>query len=55
MADVYRIHISKQAADQMREIFDYIARDAPQNAAKMIERLLDAVDSLDILPIATMC
>ncbi len=50
MADSYCIHLSHQAADQLRDIFDYIAQDAPQNAAGMIGRPLDTIDALNILP-----
>ena len=46
----YRIRFTVNAAGQLEEIFDYIRRDSPQNAARMIQRLLDAIDSLDLFP-----
>jgi plasmid stabilization system protein ParE len=34
----------------LQEIFEYIEQHSPQNAAEMIERLLDAIDSLEMFP-----
>jgi addiction module RelE/StbE family toxin len=50
MAEVYRIRITPRALADLEGIFEYINRDSPQNAAKMIRTLLDAIDALDILP-----
>jgi addiction module RelE/StbE family toxin len=50
MADRYRIRITPRALADLTEIFDHIARESSQNAAKMIRTLLDAIDSLEILP-----
>ena len=46
----YRIRMTLRAAADLQGIFDYIEQDSPQNAARMITRLLDAIDSLEILP-----
>ncbi len=50
MPETYRIRYTLRAADHLREIFDYIERDSPRNATRMIERLLNAIDSLDTMP-----
>jgi toxin ParE1/3/4 len=50
VAEIYRIRITPRALADLEGIFEYISRDSPQNAAKMIRTLLDAIDSLDILP-----
>ncbi|MDB5322967.1 MAG: Toxin ParE1/3/4 [Phycisphaerales bacterium] len=50
MPEVYRILITPGALADLEAIFDYISHDSLQNAAKMIRTLLDAIDSLDILP-----
>jgi addiction module RelE/StbE family toxin len=50
MTPVYRIRITPRALKELQGIFDYIERDSPQNAASMIRKLMDAIDSLDILP-----
>ena len=50
MADSYHIRMTPRALRDRDEIFAYIQRDSPQNAAKMIETILDAIDGLNILP-----
>jgi addiction module RelE/StbE family toxin len=50
MAERYHIRITPRALADLTGIFDYIARESPQNAAKMIRTLLDAIDGLEILP-----
>lgn len=50
MPDTYRIRISVEAGRHLQEIFDYIAKDSPQNAAGMIRRIFKSIDNLDILP-----
>ncbi len=46
MVQRYRVRYTKRASDQLREIFDYIAKDSPNNAAKMIERILDTIEGV---------
>src|SRR5207237_3550287 len=46
----YRVNLTLRAADHLREIYDYIEQDSPQNAAHMIARLLDAIDALAHAP-----
>jgi addiction module RelE/StbE family toxin len=50
MPDTYRIRITPRALADLEGIFEYIRQDSPQNAAKMIGALLDAIDSLEMLP-----
>jgi plasmid stabilization system protein ParE len=50
MTPKYRVDLTQQAGTHLQDIFDYIEKDSPQNAAKMSERLLDSIDALDILP-----
>jgi len=50
MADNYRVQITTRAFADLERIFEYIKRDSPQNAAKMIQTLLDAIEGLSILP-----
>jgi addiction module RelE/StbE family toxin len=50
MPESYRIRITPRALADLEGIFEYINRDSPQNAAKMIRTLLDAIDGLNILP-----
>lgn len=50
MPDVYRVIMSPEASANLLAAYTYIAQDSPQNAATMIERLLDAIDGLESLP-----
>ncbi|HSI34138.1 MAG: hypothetical protein ACAI43_04570 [Phycisphaerae bacterium] len=46
----YVVRLTFHTADQLTEIFNYIERDSPQNAGKVIARILDAIDSLEMFP-----
>jgi addiction module RelE/StbE family toxin len=50
LPETYRIRITPRALADLEGIFEYIRQDSPQNAAKMIRTLLDAIDGLEILP-----
>jgi len=50
MAQRYRVIISPAVTSELAEIYAYIERDSPQNASAMISALVDAIDSLEILP-----
>ena len=50
MPDRYRVNYSSNAVSELEDIVRYIEQDSPQNAVAMINRLLDAVDSLGLLP-----
>jgi toxin ParE1/3/4 len=46
----YRIVLSPRGAAELQAIFDYIAAQSPQNAPRVVERILDAVQSLELMP-----
>jgi plasmid stabilization system protein ParE len=46
----YRILLSPRASADLTGVYQYIAKDSPRNAAAVIAELIDAVDSLQILP-----
>ena len=50
MPERYRIIILPSASDDLTRICTYIEKDSPQNASAVAQRLLDAVDGLEILP-----
>src|SRR5436305_5398970 len=50
MPDRYRVRIMPRAANEIASICAYIEKSSPQNAAGVAQELLDAIDSLDILP-----
>jgi toxin ParE1/3/4 len=50
MPDRYRVNLTARVAAQLQDVFEYIEEDSPENARRMIQRLMDAIDSLDILP-----
>jgi toxin ParE1/3/4 len=50
MADDYRVNITDRALADLQDIADYIREDSAQNAASMIEQILDAIDDLNFLP-----
>jgi plasmid stabilization system protein ParE len=50
MPDTYRIRYTQVAAAHLENIFDFIREDSPQNATTVIDRILSAIDSLEILP-----
>lgn len=50
MPPVYHIIISPEAANDLQSLHDYIGNDSPQNAAKTVGRILDAIGTLGIFP-----
>jgi hypothetical protein len=54
MPQRYCIEYDVEAANDLQKIYDYIQQDSPQNAGKMIERLIAAIEELDIFLIAIM-
>jgi len=50
MPDHFFVRITPRALADLEQVFDYIRQDSPQNAATMIEKLLDAISGLNILP-----
>jgi addiction module RelE/StbE family toxin len=54
MPSGFRVRLTAQALSDLEAIHASIARDSPQNAAGMIERILDAIDLLEIFPHRTV-
>ena len=50
MPEHYRVIIQPRASQDMIGICTYIERDSPQNAAGVARELIDAIDSLELLP-----
>jgi toxin ParE1/3/4 len=50
MPRAYRVRTLPEASQDLTEIFKYIKEDSPDNAAAMIGRLFDAIDSLNHFP-----
>jgi plasmid stabilization system protein ParE len=50
MPATYRVILSPEAAADLQSLYDYISLDSPQNAARMVGRLLDAIGSLETFP-----
>jgi toxin ParE1/3/4 len=50
MPQTYRIIYTRRAADELTAIFTYIEHDSPRNAARLIERLLSSIESVDLFP-----
>lgn len=46
----YEVRILARAENDLIEIRDFIARDSPANAQKMVFRLIDRIQSLDLFP-----
>ena len=46
----YRVIVSPEAFDRMDGIIDYVAAQSPANAAKLIDRLWESMQSLRDLP-----
>jgi toxin ParE1/3/4 len=51
MGETYEILLSSVVNDELDEIFDYIAKDSPTHAAKLIAQIRDAIDSLKFFPL----
>ena len=54
MTEHYRVRLTPQVLSDLEEIHAYIAEDSPRNAASMLERILDAIDSLEMFPHRTV-
>jgi plasmid stabilization system protein ParE len=46
----YHIILAREAVSDLQSLHDYIARDSPENAAKIVERILKSIFSLDSFP-----
>jgi plasmid stabilization system protein ParE len=54
MPSVYRILLAKRVATDLESIFDYIAERSGQNAYRVIDRILDAMNGLKTFPHRTV-
>jgi toxin ParE1/3/4 len=54
MGDAYRAIMSPEAGADLAAIHSYISRDSKNNAAKMVERILEAIESLKETPHRTV-
>jgi len=43
-----KVRTSPDAEEDIREVFDYIARDSPQNAHVVAGRIIEAIDDLAV-------
>src|SRR4051812_42781445 len=50
----YQIRFSKAAAANLQTISDRISKDSPDNAARMVAKILKAIDLLEIFPHRTV-
>jgi plasmid stabilization system protein ParE len=50
MAQTFRVILLPKALHDLREIARYIRRQSPQNAALVVERIVDMIDSLASMP-----
>ena len=50
MPDKYEVRISREASADLETIHAYIERQSPQNAATVVARILDDIESLALLP-----
>ena len=54
MAGGFRILIMKRAAADLQAVFDRVRSDSPQNAPRVVKRMLDAIDGLKAFPHRTI-
>jgi plasmid stabilization system protein ParE len=50
MVKKLRVDILPEAASDLDSIFAYVSQHSPQNAAKLIQTLVPAIDSLEYFP-----
>jgi plasmid stabilization system protein ParE len=50
MPESYRVIISPAAFDDLEQALDYVAKDSPANAVKLVGRLMAEIDSLEVFP-----
>ena len=54
MSQRFRIRLTQQALSDLEVIYASIAKDSPDNAARMIEKILNSIDLLQIFPHRTV-
>jgi len=47
----YQVRILRRAEDDLRELHSYVSREAPRTAARLLETLLLAIESLAEMPL----
>jgi plasmid stabilization system protein ParE len=50
MMDAYRIFMSLDASDDLKQIHEYISRESQSRAAGMIEKIFASIDRLEKVP-----
>jgi plasmid stabilization system protein ParE len=50
MSELYEVRITGEAGSDLEAIHHYISLDSPQNADTVVDRLLNAIDSLERMP-----
>jgi len=50
MRELYEVRITGEAGSDLEAIHKYISADSPQNADGVVNRILNAIDSLERLP-----
>ena len=50
MPDKYRVNITNDALTHLKSIFDYVEKNSPWNAGKLIGRILRDIDDLEFMP-----
>jgi addiction module RelE/StbE family toxin len=50
MRELYEVRITGEAGSDLEAIHKYISGDSPQNADAVVDRLLNAIDSLERMP-----
>jgi plasmid stabilization system protein ParE len=50
MLDRYRIIVMPEASSDLIQLFEFIELDSPESAAVVIQKLFEAIDSLEQLP-----
>jgi plasmid stabilization system protein ParE len=46
MPPAFHLILSPEAVANLQAIYDYISKDSPQNAARLVNRILDAMTTL---------
>ena len=51
MTEPYHIILSDDVAEELEEIFDYIARESPAGASRLIGQIRDEIERLKLFPL----
>jgi plasmid stabilization system protein ParE len=50
VSTTYRVIVAPEAHDDLRDILENVAQFSPQNAAGLIDTVIDAITSLSLMP-----